>query len=125
MKALGDPTRLRLLALLQDQELSVGSLVDILRMAQSGISRHLKVLLDSGLVELRKAGTSSYYRIADEINEDILNYLTPIWASDDIFQADRITRKHVLDERRKKTLTYFESIRKRFFLRNLPHLDSA
>ncbi len=110
MKALGDPTRLRLLALLQDQELSVGSLVDILRMAQSGISRHLKVLLDSGLVELRKAGTSSYYRIADEIEEDILNYLTPIWASDDIFQADRITRKHVLDERRKKTLTYFESV---------------
>ena len=55
MKALGDPTRLRLLALLQDQELSVGSLVDVLRMAQSGISRHLKVLLDCGLVELRKA----------------------------------------------------------------------
>ena len=110
MKALGDPTRLRLLALLQDQELTVGSLVDILRMAQSGISRHLKVLLDSGLVELRKAGTSSYYRIADEIDEEILNFLTRTWTSDKLFQADRIKRKQVLDERRKKTLTYFESV---------------
>jgi ubiquinone/menaquinone biosynthesis C-methylase UbiE len=110
MKAMGDPTRLRLLALLQDQELTVGSLVEILLMAQSGISRHLKVLLDARLVELRRAGTSSYYRIADEIDDDILNYLGRVWASDDTFQADRIKRKKVLDERRKKALTYFESV---------------
>jgi ubiquinone/menaquinone biosynthesis C-methylase UbiE len=110
MKALGDPTRLRLLALLQDQELPVGSLVEILAMAQSGISRHLKVLLDAELVELRKAGTSSYYRISEDIDEEILNYLARAWAEDEVFQADRIKRKQVLDERRKKALSYFESV---------------
>jgi ArsR family transcriptional regulator len=110
MKALGDPTRLRLLALLQDQELAVGSLVEILAMAQSGISRHLKVLLDAELVELRKAGTSSYYRIAEGIEEEILNYLTQAWAGEDLFQADRIKRKQVLDARRKRTLSFFESV---------------
>jgi len=109
-KALGDPSRLRLLALLEGQELTVGSLVEVLDMAQSGISRHLKVLHDAGLIELRKAGTSSYYHMAEGIDDDILNYLARTWASDEVFQADRIKRKEVLDARRQKTLTYFESV---------------
>jgi len=109
-KALGDPTRLRLLALLEEQELTVGSLVEILDMAQSGISRHLKVLHDAGLIELRRAGTSSYYHMAEGVDEEILNYLARTWASDDIFQADRIKRKGVLDARRQKALSYFESV---------------
>ena len=110
LKALSDPTRLRLIALLEEQELTVGSLVEILDMAQSGISRHLKVLHDADLVELRKSGTSSHYHMSENIDEDILNFLARIWASDETFQADRIKRKEVLDSRRRRTLSYFESV---------------
>ena len=63
MKALADETRLRLVHLLQNQELNVNELVTILGMGQSRISRHLKILSDAGVVTYRRDGLWSFYSL--------------------------------------------------------------
>ncbi len=60
---LSDPTRMRLLALLQDEELGVGELCEVLQLPQSTASRHLKVLAEQGWVGNRRRGTASLYRL--------------------------------------------------------------
>ncbi len=60
---LADPTRLRLLRLLRQQELCVCELVDTLRMPQYKISRHLRSLRAVGLVEARRDGRWMHYRL--------------------------------------------------------------
>ncbi len=63
MDTLADPTRLRLLRLLERHELGVAELVDILQMPQSTVSRHLKVLADQGWVRSRPHRTTNLYRM--------------------------------------------------------------
>ena len=65
-RALGDPLRVRILDLLRDQELSVSLLAEQLGAGQQNVSKHLAVLVDSGMLARRKDGTHVYYRIADE-----------------------------------------------------------
>lgn len=60
---LADTTRSRLLLVLEDQEASVGELCAVLRLPQSTVSRHLKVLADEGWLESRADGTSRRYRM--------------------------------------------------------------
>jgi ArsR family transcriptional regulator len=64
-KALGEPTRLRLLNALRDGECSVGELAERIGGGQANVSKHLQVLLHQGYVTRRKEGTTSWYRIAD------------------------------------------------------------
>src|ERR1700690_2950573 len=63
LRALSDPTRLRIVALLERDELSVNELQEITRMGQSRISTHLGLLQDSGLVQSRREGKRSFYRL--------------------------------------------------------------
>jgi ArsR family transcriptional regulator len=63
--ALADPTRLRLVHLLEAQELGVAELCEILRLPQSTVSRHLKTLAEAGFVAARAEGTSRLYRLAE------------------------------------------------------------
>ncbi|RDE06502.1 ArsR/SmtB family transcription factor [Sphingomonas aracearum] len=56
-RALADPTRLRILALLRRMELSVGELAQVLGQSQPRVSRHVKILADAGLAERRKEGS--------------------------------------------------------------------
>lgn len=60
-KALSDPTRLRLLFILEHFELNVNEIVSVVNMVQSGVSRHLKILLEAGLLTSRKDGSFMYY----------------------------------------------------------------
>jgi DNA-binding transcriptional ArsR family regulator len=62
-KALGDPTRLRIVKLLERGELCVCQLTAALGMGQSRISRHLAILKDAGLIEDRRAGKWVHYRL--------------------------------------------------------------
>jgi ArsR family transcriptional regulator len=69
ISSLSDPARLRLLRLLEQQELSVAQLCDVLQMPQSTISRHLKVLVDQSWTQNRRVGTASlYHMILDELD---------------------------------------------------------
>src|SRR5947208_1835715 len=61
LRLLADPTRLRLLLLLEQEELSVAELQDILGMGQSRISSHLAQLKRAGVVEDRRSGKNVYY----------------------------------------------------------------
>ena len=63
MKSLADETRLRIVHLLENQELNVNELVTILEMGQSRISRHLKILSEAGVVKYRRDGLWSFYYI--------------------------------------------------------------
>ncbi|HJN77380.1 MAG TPA: metalloregulator ArsR/SmtB family transcription factor [Myxococcota bacterium] len=64
MSALSEPVRVRILALVEAEELGVKELQETLQLPQSTISRHLKVLVDRGLVQRRSSGTQSLVRLA-------------------------------------------------------------
>lgn len=66
MDGLADSTRLRLLRLLERQELGVVDLCDVLQMPQSTVSRHLKVLSGQGWLQSRRLGTANLYSVAQE-----------------------------------------------------------
>src|SRR5213593_1498621 len=63
LRALSDATRLRIVALLEKDELSVNELQEITRMGQSRISTHLGLLQEAGLVESRREGKRAFYKL--------------------------------------------------------------
>jgi ArsR family transcriptional regulator len=65
LRAAAEETRLRILALLLDGELSVSDLTDILGQSQPRISRHLKLLVEAGLVERHREGAWAFFRLTD------------------------------------------------------------
>lgn len=79
-RLLGDEARLRLLRLLARERLNVSELTGILGIAQSGVSRHLGLLKDAGLVVEERGGGFSYYRIAPAV-EDGRDGFGPLWAA--------------------------------------------
>lgn len=68
LRLLADPTRVRLLALLEREELTVAELSAVLRLAQPRVSTHLAKLKEADLVRDRRAGVSSYYRYNGELD---------------------------------------------------------
>ncbi len=66
-RALGEPVRLRLLQRLQEGEASVSELAGHIGTTQPNVSKHLKVLQDTGLVERRQEKNSAFYSIADPV----------------------------------------------------------
>src|SRR6478735_295085 len=62
LRALSDPTRLRIMALLEGTELSVQELQEITRLGQSRISTHLGLLQEAGLLESRREGKRTFYK---------------------------------------------------------------
>lgn len=90
LKAAGEETRLRVLALLAEAELTVSDLTDILRQSQPRISRHLKLLVEAGLIERFREGTWAFFRLAEhgggaELAHallDKLNHADPVIARD-------------------------------------------
>jgi DNA-binding transcriptional ArsR family regulator len=74
---LAEPTRRRILDLLRDGERPVGELVDGLRVSQPSVSKHLKVLRDSGLVEARVEAQRRLYRIRPEPLREVDDWLAP------------------------------------------------
>ena len=66
LRAAGDPTRLRLLLLLRQAELTVSELIEIVGQSQPRVSRHLKLLCEAGLIERFKEGSWVFYRATDD-----------------------------------------------------------
>jgi len=65
LKAAGEATRLRILALLAEAELTVSDLIEILRQSQPRLSRHLRLLVEAGLVERFREGAWAFFRLAE------------------------------------------------------------
>ncbi|MEP7222846.1 MAG: metalloregulator ArsR/SmtB family transcription factor [Novosphingobium sp.] len=64
LRALADPTRLRIMRLLSSMELAVGELAQVLGQSQPRVSRHVRILCDAGLAERRREGSWAFLRIA-------------------------------------------------------------
>jgi ubiquinone/menaquinone biosynthesis C-methylase UbiE/DNA-binding transcriptional ArsR family regulator len=65
LKAAGEPTRLRILALLAEAELTVSDLTEILRQSQPRLSRHLRLLTEAGLIERFREGSWAFFRLGE------------------------------------------------------------
>ena len=90
-RLLSDSTRLRLLMLVDREELSVAELAAITQLAQPRVSTHLAKLKESGLVSDRREGVSVYYRMASTIIDSSLNALWELLrtnTSDPLLQQD-------------------------------------
>ena len=111
MSALSDPTRCRMLLLLEKHELTVSELCAVLQMPQSSVSRHLKTLADDDWVVSRRDGTSRFYSMAAEDLDAGARRLWPlireqVAATSAAGQDDRRLRG-VLTRRRAKSQAFF------------------
>src|SRR6266446_2368737 len=124
LRLLADPTRLRLLLLLEEEELSVAELQQILGMGQSRISSHLAQLKRAGVVEDRRAGKNVYYG-ASENGQDSrrarIAELTRTLARElPETTRDRTSLKLVLRKRQDKAREYFDELAGKFGRRYCP-----
>lgn len=74
---LADPRRRRILELLREQELPVGVLVEQLGISQPGVSKHLRILREAGLVEVRQDAQRRLYRLRPEPLREVDAWLAP------------------------------------------------
>ena len=110
-KALADPTRLRILALLRSMELSVGELAQLLGQSQPRVSRHVRILSDSGLIGRRKEGSWVYLQLSEPARTDALFELTQGLDDDAqlLFASDAARLESVRADRAEAARRYFEA----------------
>ncbi|NII09340.1 metalloregulator ArsR/SmtB family transcription factor [Oleiagrimonas sp. C23AA] len=101
LRLLADPTRVRLLALLEREELTVAELASVLQLAQPRVSTHLAKLKEAGLVRDRRAGVSAYYRANAEFDPSQNALLVALRTSidDALLRADEERLPAVLAQR--------------------------
>ena len=111
LRVVADPNRLRILLLLKAEELSVAELQEILVMGQSTISTHLSQLKTAGLVEDRRIGKNSLYRLTTGNGNDVLADLLAR-AEREIPEAshDKTTARRVVKKRQDKMRAFFDSV---------------
>ena len=119
-RLLGDPARVRLLLLLEQEELSVAELQEILARGQSQISTHLSQLKQAGLVEDRREGKNIFYRLHSAGMSDVMNVLRQAVADIPEAEQDRAALKLVIGKRRDKMRNYFDSLAGKFGREYLP-----
>lgn len=111
MESLGDPVRLRLLRLLEQEELGVAELCDVMQLPQSTVSRHLKLLGEAAWVTSRKHGAANPYRMtADELAGParqlwaVARAQTADWPA---IEQDRVRLERRLAERSEDSRSFF------------------
>jgi len=110
LRGVGEPTRLRILALLATEELSVMELSGVLEQSQPRVSRHLKLLTDAGLIERFPDGARVYYRLSSETSarrlmDAVLDLLDDADGEADQRRLDAVRRERAADAE-----AYFEQI---------------
>ena len=110
-KALSDNTRLRLLLVLRRYELNVNEIVKIVDMIQSGVSRHLKILMESGLITSRRDGSFTYYAAVESKDLIVLHsFIDQNLASDDICKKDLEKSSEMIAIRQNRTKRFFKTV---------------
>ena len=117
LRALSAPSRVRLVALLNESELTVRELTEITNMRQSGISMHLGQMQEAGLVESSRDGKNAYYRVARDngVESSRLIELAAAGAAEIPEHAsDLVNLKRILERRENQDLVYFNRVAGRF-----------
>lgn len=112
-KLLADPTRVRILALLEREELAVQELMQVLGMAQSRVSRHLAILREAGLLRDRREGTFVFYRLvlpdAGAWGE-VWTWVRRALEGDPSAERDAAALASVLDARAHRSRSFFDAV---------------
>jgi ubiquinone/menaquinone biosynthesis C-methylase UbiE/DNA-binding transcriptional ArsR family regulator len=117
LRALSDATRLRIVALLERDELSVNELQEITRLGQSRISTHLGLLQDSSLVQSRREGKRTFYKLNSQTSGATAEFIhLAIRGAKELpeHSHDQINLKRVVARRREQAQVYFNQIAGRF-----------
>lgn len=108
LRAAAEPTRLRLLVLCAEGELTVGELTEILGQSQPRVSRHLKLLCEAGLLDRFREGSRVFYRLAGEgaLAPRLLELLPP---ADPVLALDRERLAQIKHQRAEQAAAYFRA----------------
>lgn len=126
LRAAGEPTRLRILVVLDAGELTVSELCRVLGQSQPRVSRHLRLLCDAGLLERHAEGTSAFYRLTRfGVGHQLVGSLLPLLdRTDPSLDRDMGRLALIRAERADAAANYFESVASRWdAIRNLHVAD--
>ena len=112
LRAAGESTRLRILAVLARSELTVSELCRVLGQTQPRVSRHLRLLCEAGILQRHAQGTSAFYRPARSgPGRELFDALLPLIADDDPgMQSDLRRLATIRTERAEAAAAYFEAV---------------
>ena len=112
LQLLSDSTRLRMLRLLGQEELSVAELQEILEMGQSRISSHLSLLRRNQMVLDRKDGKKTFYALSleDSPKYDLVRLSLKDHSEEDFWESDQSGLLRILDRRRRESEKYFDEV---------------
>src|ERR687892_517516 len=113
LKALADPLRLRVLAAVSEEELTVGEVQEVVASAQSAVSRNLAILREAGFVQDRKEGTSVYFSVRQNMPQEARELFSSLQSR--LLEIPEVKRDQSrLEECRRRRLqrsqSYFESV---------------
>ena len=117
LRALADPTRLRIMALLEKDELSVNEIQQVTRMGQSRISTHLRPLQEAGLIQYRREGKRTFYKLnpeADATGKEFIELATNGAKELPEYGGDQINLRRILRRRQEQAQLYFDQVAGRF-----------
>ncbi len=117
LRALADSTRLRIMALLERDELSVNELQEITHLGQSRISTNLGLLQDASLLQSRRDGKRTFYKLnpdADELARNFIQLAVRGAKEMPEYAADQINLKRILSRRQEQAQVYFNQVAGRF-----------
>jgi ArsR family transcriptional regulator len=117
LRALSDPTRIRIVALLERDELSVNEVQEVTRLGQSRISTHLGLLADCELVCSRREGKRTFYKLNPEADDVASEFIQlAIRGAKELPEhgGDQINLKRVLARRKEQAQVYFNQVAGRF-----------
>lgn len=122
LRGLADPTRLRILRLLREEDLSVAELQEILSMGQSRISTQLAQLRESGLVSDRRSGKKVIYTLADDVNGglDLQQLLDSAESEIEQSKTDLAALELVRRNRSDRMRAYFDELAGKFGKKYVP-----
>ena len=115
LQVLSDSTRLRMMRLLEQEELSVAELQDILEMGQSRISSHLGLLRRNGLVSDRKDGKRTYYalQVDSSARSELIRMAISGESDEEFWESDQSALSRIVDHRRRESEKYFDEVAER------------
>ncbi|HXV36923.1 MAG TPA: metalloregulator ArsR/SmtB family transcription factor [Myxococcota bacterium] len=112
-RTFSDPTRVRIVALLEREELAVHEIMQVLGMAQSRISRHLAILREAALLEDRRDGTFAFYRFVPPAEgpwRDAWALIAQNLRGDPTAERDAAALARVLESRSERARSFFDAV---------------